>query len=81
MSPQATTSYFSNLDALAAHFRSILDRKEYILLFAYNGTGKTRLSGAFKNLGQQPIPDNEEKRPTHCTITLLRKIYSLGITI
>jgi len=59
MSPQPTTS-FSDLDALATHFRSILESKKYVLLFAYNGTGKTRLSGAFKDLGKQPIPDSEE---------------------
>lgn len=60
MSPQPT-SPFSDLDALAAHFRRILESKKYVLLFAYNGTGKTRLSCAFKDLGKQPIPDSEEK--------------------
>lgn len=60
MSPQPT-SLFSDLDALASHFRSILESKKYVLLFAYNGTGKTRLSCAFKDLGKQSIPDSEEK--------------------
>jgi hypothetical protein len=60
MRPQPTFS-FSDLDALAAHFRSILESKKYVLLFAYNGTGKTRLSGAFKDLGKQYITDSEEK--------------------
>src|SRR5215475_11169174 len=47
----ATT--FANLDALAAHLRSDLGEKKYILLYAYNGTGKTRLSMSFKNIGRQ----------------------------
>ncbi len=42
-----------NLDALAAHLRSELIDKKCILLYAYNGTGKTRLSMAFKDIGKQ----------------------------
>lgn len=44
---------FDNLDALAAHLRSELKEKKFILLYAYNGTGKTRLSMAFKDIGKQ----------------------------
>lgn len=44
---------FDNLDALAAHLRSELIDKKFILLYAYNGTGKTRLSMAFKDIGKQ----------------------------
>ena len=44
---------FANLDALAVHLREELENKKFILLYAYNGTGKTRLSMAFKNLGRQ----------------------------
>lgn len=43
---------FANLDAVASHLRSKLDDKKYVLLFAYNGTGKTRLSMAFKDEGK-----------------------------
>lgn len=54
---------FANLIAVATHQRNVLvnglpqknkpNRKiHYILLFAYNGTGKTRLSMEFKNLGK-----------------------------
>lgn len=51
---------FADLDAVAAHLRRELeDNKRYILLYAYNGTGKTRLSMAFKNAGKQG-----EKRDT-----------------
>ncbi len=51
---------FPNLPALAENFRNTLENKKYVLLFAYNGTGKTRLSCAFKDLGKQPVPDSEE---------------------
>lgn len=44
---------FANLDALAAHLRAELENRKFILLYAYNGTGKTRLSMAFKDLGKQ----------------------------
>lgn len=44
---------FGDLDALAADLRTKLEAKKYLLLFAYNGTGKTRLSMAFKEAGKQ----------------------------
>ena len=40
-----------DLDALARHLRE--QEKKAILIFAYNGTGKTRLSMAFKDLGKK----------------------------
>ena len=43
---------FPDLGTLAAHLRNELENKKYILLYAYNGTGKTRLSMAFKDLGK-----------------------------
>src|SRR5690606_6923572 len=43
---------FQSLTALARHLRDELENKKYILLYAYNGTGKTRLSTEFKNLGK-----------------------------
>jgi AAA domain len=43
---------FVNLPALAVHLRQELENKKYILLYAYNGTGKTRLSVEFKNQGK-----------------------------
>jgi len=45
-------STFASLDEVATHLRDKLTEKKYILLFAYNGTGKTRLSMAFKELGK-----------------------------
>jgi hypothetical protein len=50
---------FADLNALAAHFRNEFAAtpprtpKKFILLYAYNGTGKTRLSTAFKDIGKQ----------------------------
>jgi len=41
---------FTDLDALAQYLRE--QGKKAILIFAYNGTGKTRLSMAFKDLGK-----------------------------
>ncbi|WP_338438755.1 AAA family ATPase [Synechococcus elongatus] len=46
-------SNFSTLDELATYLRHLLDSKRYILLYAYNGMGKTRLSMTFKNIGKQ----------------------------
>lgn len=43
---------FANLPELAQHLRTELEAKKFVLLYAYNGTGKTRLSGAFKDLGK-----------------------------
>lgn len=48
-----STNSFANLDKLATHLRQKLEDKKFLLLYAYNGTGKTRLSMAFKNAGKQ----------------------------
>lgn len=56
------TTTIKDLKNLAAHFRGLLapqDAKKFILLYAYNGTGKTRLSGVFKDLGKQIDQDGE----------------------
>ncbi|MEP0930293.1 AAA family ATPase [Leptolyngbya sp. NM1-A1] len=44
---------FASLDELATHLREELKNKKFLLLYAYNGTGKTRLSMAFKEAGKQ----------------------------
>jgi len=46
---------FADLDAVAAHLRTELMTKKFVLLYAYNGTGKTRLSTTFKNLGKRGV--------------------------
>jgi wobble nucleotide-excising tRNase len=56
MSNQIST--YNNLETLVAHLRTTLSPpngsagKDCVLIYAYNGTGKTRLSGAFKNAGK-----------------------------
>lgn len=50
---QNTPPVFADLCALAAHLRHELETKKAILLYAYNGTGKTRLSMSFKDIGKQ----------------------------
>jgi len=53
--------HFDSLKDIAKYFRMLLEEKKYIILFAYNGTGKTRLSAEFKSLGQQLIEETDEK--------------------
>lgn len=53
---------FVSLPALAQHLRDELQNKKFMLLYAYNSTGKTRLSTAFKDLGKDA--DDEDKRDT-----------------
>ena len=56
---------FTDLTALAAHLRQELENKKFVLLYAYNGTGKTRLCMAFKDLGKVVKTEGEiEKRDT-----------------
>lgn len=52
---------FENLEDISKYFRMLLDEKKCIALFAYNGTGKTRLSVEFKSLGQQLNEETGEK--------------------
>lgn len=61
------TKTYSSLKKFARNMRDTLgapgstDTKKYFLLFAYNGTGKTRLSGEFRDLGKESIHESEEK--------------------
>lgn len=57
MSKKIETTNFVNLTEVATHFRKDLKgdhrpEKELILFFAHNGTGKTRLSMEFKEIGK-----------------------------
>lgn len=52
---------FPNLKKLAQHMRDILGDKKCYLVFAHNGTGKTRLSCAFKDLGKKTVRETGEK--------------------
>jgi energy-coupling factor transporter ATP-binding protein EcfA2 len=59
----SAASTFTSLNALATHLRQELENKKFILLYAYNGTGKTRLSTTFKDLGKS-MDGETEKRDT-----------------
>ena len=50
---------FTDLSALAQHLRDELENKKFILLYAYNGVGKTRLSTAYKDIGKEVDTDGE----------------------
>lgn len=50
---------YPDLPALANHLREELGKKKFVLLYAYNGTGKTRLSTAFKDVGKK-VDENGE---------------------
>jgi hypothetical protein len=54
MSGTMSSSRFPDLNAVAVHFRDEFENsaKKFILLFGYNGTGKTLLSAAFKDIGK-----------------------------
>lgn len=52
---------FDSVKEIAEYFRMLLEEKKYIVLFAYNGTGKTRLSVEFKSLGQHFNGETGEK--------------------
>lgn len=56
----------TDLNALAEYLREELQNKKFVLLYAYNGTGKTRLSTVFKDLGKQGDGDDsgEDTRDT-----------------
>src|SRR4051812_45079069 len=54
-----TAAPFPSLPELAQHLRAELDTKKFVLLYAYNGTGKTRLSMAFRDLGRAVNSDGE----------------------
>ena len=67
MSNEAKIFKYNTLSDVAVRFRSDLNDFDYVLLYAYNGTGKTRLSMEFKNRGRNAS-------------MLLPKIFSIGIT-
>lgn len=56
------STIFTDLNTLATHLRQELENKKFILLFAYNGTGKTRLSTAFNDLGKAVDTENKIKQ-------------------
>ena len=57
MAAKKTILTFANFDDLARHLRSL--EKKVTLIFAYNGTGKTRLSMVFKEQAKRRNDDGE----------------------
>ena len=53
MSVAPTIYYFENLPDMANKLRQDLTEQHFILLYAYNGIGKTRLSMDFRQAGKQ----------------------------
>jgi wobble nucleotide-excising tRNase len=50
---------FPDLIAVASHLREELETKRFIVLYGFNGIGKTRLSSAFKDIGRK-VDENGE---------------------
>lgn len=46
-------STYKSINRLVKRLREDLEQKKYVLLYAYNGTGKTRLSMAFRDAGKK----------------------------
>lgn len=55
MSIQRKLFTYKTLNGLVTRFRDDLKSSDFILLYAYNGTGKTRTSMAFKEKGKKKI--------------------------
>ena len=53
MSNKAKIYTYKTLSRLVTRLRDDLNNKDFVLLYAYNGTGKTRLSMAFKEQGKR----------------------------
>lgn len=53
MSSQPKIFNYKTLSRLVTRLRDDLNNSDFVLLYAYNGTGKTRISMAFKDKGKQ----------------------------
>jgi len=60
MSATIPISYYENLSELAIKLRSDLTIQHFMLLYSYNGVGKTRLSMEFKDIGKEGGVDNRD---------------------
>ena len=60
---------YKTLPNLVTRLRDDLNNSDFVLLYAYNGTGKTRLSMEFKEAGKRRkgLP-KEQKRDTIASI-------------
>lgn len=76
---------FLGLPELAQQLRTELAQKKFVLLYAYNGTGKTRLSVAFKDLGKKTIQrdmtvEDDVEQPLTITETVSDTLYFNAFT-
>ena len=53
MSNKPKIQTYKTLRGLVTRLRDDLNSQDFVLLYAYNGTGKTRLSMAFKDAGKR----------------------------
>lgn len=65
MSGQPKIYTYNSMNRLVQRLRDDLNSLDFVLLYAYNGTGKTRLSMAFKDEGKKKIT-----RPMNCNDTV-----------
>lgn len=75
-----STRPFTDLEALATFLRLELQTKQFFLLCGYNGTGKTRLSGRFKNIGKEVNIDGETTKRARSISMPSQKTFSIGTT-
>ena len=68
MSGQPRIYTYNTMKRLVQRLRDDLNNQDFVLLYAYNGTGKTRLSMAFKDAGKKkitrPLNVNDTAPPT-----------------
>jgi hypothetical protein len=60
MSTPPQIQHYANLSSLVDKLRDDLQNQHFVLLYAYNGTGKTRLSMAFKEKGKESGSDKRD---------------------
>ena len=76
MSNEAKIFKYNTLSDVAVRFRSDLNDFNYVLVYAYNGTGKTRLSMEFKNRGR----DTETNTRDTLYFNAFTEDFSIGTT-
>lgn len=58
MSNKPKIHTYKSMNRLVQRLRDDLNKQDFVLLYAYNGTGKTRLSMAFKEAGKKKVPQS-----------------------
>ena len=60
MSNKPKVLSYKTMKRLVQRLRDDLNNQDFVLLYAYNGTGKTRLSMAFKDYGKRQNSGNPD---------------------